>query len=82
MAAQTPVKVAAGGFSVPLDLLKHFKTDVRTIPNHLPTNGYIIFDHAMLSAVLRGKDEAARVELAKAIDKFAEAGGGFLMIER
>jgi hypothetical protein len=69
-------------FSVPIDLIKHFKADVRTIPHVLPTNGYIVFDHAMLVAVLRGGDATVRAELAKALDKYAEKGGELVMIQR
>jgi hypothetical protein len=69
-------------FKIPLALLKSFRTDIRTIPNDLAPNGYIIFDRAMLTSILRGNDAAARAELAKQIDKMAEAGGELVIIGR
>ena len=57
-------KTPAREFAISLDLLKNFKTDVRTIPLVLPTNGWIVFDRAMLISALRGDNPAARARLA------------------
>ncbi len=69
-------------FKIPVDLLKTFKTDVRTLPHILPTNGWITFDRAMLLSVLRGNDAEARLGLAKAIEKFGENGGELVLMQR
>jgi len=73
-------KATSKPFAVPLDLLKQFKSDVRTIPNNLPHNGYIVFDKAMLSQILREGSAKDRLELAKQIDKLGEAGGELTII--
>jgi hypothetical protein len=73
-------KAQSNEFKIPLALLKAFKSDVRTIPKDLAPNGYIIFDHAMLTSILRSNDEAARIELAKQLDKMAEAGGKLVVM--
>ena len=67
-------KTPAREFAIPLDLMKNFKSDVRTIPHVLPTNGWIVFDRAMLISVLRGDNPAARADLAKQLEKFGEVG--------
>ena len=67
-------------FAVPLDLLKQFKSDIRTIPNNLPHNGYIVFDKAMLSKILREGTAAQRLELSQQIDKLGAAGGELVVI--
>ena len=69
-------------FVIPVDLLKAFKNDVRTIPQILPSNGWILFDRAMLVSILRGNDVAARTEMAKQLEKYGEAGGELVMIGR
>ena len=70
---------AAKEFVIPVDLLKMFKNDVRTIPHILPTNGWIVFDRAMLISILRGNDAVARTEMAKQLEKYGEAGGELVM---
>ena len=69
-------------FTIPVELLKAFRNDVRTLPHILPTNGWIIFDRAMLTSILRGDDLKARTELAKQIDKLAEIGGELVIMGR
>jgi len=68
----TGIKNAAREYTIPIDLLRNFKNDVRTIPHVLPTNGWIVFDRAMLVSVLRGDNAAARADLAKQIEKLGE----------
>jgi hypothetical protein len=70
---------AAREFVIPVDLLKMFKNDVRTKPHILPTNGWIVFDRAMLISILRGNDAVARTEMAKQLEKSGEAGGELVM---
>ncbi len=70
----SPTKTTPG-FAVPADLLRKFSSEVRFIPSHLPTNGYIVFDRAMLLAVLRGEDVNARQALAKSIEALGKNGG-------
>jgi hypothetical protein len=70
------------GFAIPVDLLKSFRSDVRTIPHNLPHNGYIVFDRAMLTSILRGNDVEARTQLAAQIDKVGAAGGELVIIAR
>jgi hypothetical protein len=67
-------------FKIPIELLKAFRSDIRTLPHNLPHNGYIIFDHAMLISILRDNDAAARIELAKQLEKYAEAKGKLVMM--
>jgi hypothetical protein len=69
-------------FVIPADLLKHFSEEVRVIPNHLPTNGYIVFDRAMLVAALRGNDANARVALANSIDALGKNGGELVVMQK
>jgi len=69
-------------FTIPVDLLRNFKSDIRTIPHVLPTNGWIVFDRNMLISILRGNDVNARAELAKEIEKYAEGGGELVMMAR
>jgi hypothetical protein len=54
---------------IPVELLKTFQADLRVIPTHLPVAGYITFDRAMLTAILRSQDSAARERLAAALQK-------------
>jgi len=84
MAKAPDIDVASAnkGFNIPLDLLKHFKNDVRTIPHVLPSNGWIVFDQAMLVSILRSNDAAARTELAKHLEHYAEVGGELVMFAR
>lgn len=77
---ETPTTPRPKFFTVPVDLVKTFKTDIRTIPNNLPHNGYIIFDRAMLAEILRGNDAEARHALAAQIDKLGAAGGELLIV--
>jgi hypothetical protein len=69
------------GFAVPADLLKQFTREVRFLPNHLPTNGYIVFDRAMLVAILRGEDVKARQALATSIEALGKAGGELVVMQ-
>jgi hypothetical protein len=68
MAIEQPA--APSEFRIPLDLLKHFTTDVRVLPQYNPTNGYIIFDKAMLLSVLRSDKLEVRQSFAKAIEAY------------
>ena len=77
----TPL-AAAREFVIPADLLRSFKNDIRTLPHVLPTNGWIVFDRAMLVSILRGNDVAARLDMAKQIEKYGEAGGELVMMNR
>ena len=70
----------AGSFSIPADLLKTFKADVRVLPHVLPTNGWIVFDREMLISVLRDNNAAVRTELANQIARFGESGGELVMM--
>ena len=76
------VTALAREFVIPADLLRSFKSDIRTIPHHLPVNGWIVFDRAMLISVLKGNDAVARDELAKQLERYGEAGGELVMMGR
>jgi hypothetical protein len=54
-------------FRIPAEFLKAFEVDFHVIPPHLPVAGYITFDRAMLLAMLRNKDAAARERFAAAL---------------
>jgi hypothetical protein len=68
-------------FTIPLELLKEFKQDVRIIPPHLPANGWILFDKAMLVSVLRNENSAIRAQLANGIEQLDKAGGNLVIIQ-
>jgi hypothetical protein len=76
------VSARAPQFRIPLELLKAFKSDVRTLPNALPNNGYIVFDRAMLVSILRSNDVEARTALAKGIDELGKSGGELVIMAR
>jgi hypothetical protein len=69
-------------FTIPVDLLKSFKAEVRFVPQVLPINGWILFDRAMLVAILRGNDATARMEMAKQLERLGEAGGELVIMGR
>lgn len=80
-----PKKIIAkrtAGFTIPIDLVKAFRTDVRFVPQHLPNNGYMVFDHAMLSSILLSDDVKARQNLARQLDELNRAGGQLVVMER
>ncbi len=68
-------------FVVPIELLKTFKADIRVLPPHLPTNGYIGFDQDMLVAVLRSNNKEERENLANQLDKLGKAGGELVIMQ-
>ena len=68
-------------FRIPLDLLKTFKSDVRTRPHVLPINGWIIFDREMLVAILRNGSVDERAKLAKDLEELGARGGELAIIE-
>lgn len=72
----------AGEFTIPVDLVKAFRTDVRFVPQHLPNNGYMVFDHAMLTSILLGDDVKARQNLARQLDELNRAGGQLVVMAR
>ncbi len=72
----------AAEFAIPIDLVKAFRTDVRFVPQHLPNNGYMVFDHAMLSSILRSNDVKARQNLARQLDELNRAGGQLVVMAR
>ena len=69
-------------FAIPVDLLKHFSNEVRFIPAHLPTNGYIVFDRAMLLAALRNEDPKVRQGLANSLEALGKSGGELVVLQR
>jgi hypothetical protein len=69
-------------FKIPIELLKSFKADVRQIPDFGPLAGYITFDMAMLTSILRSNDVRVRNELANQLEKFETMGGDLVMMER
>ncbi len=69
-------------FTIPAELLKMFKGDVRTLPHVLPTNGWITFDRAMLVSILRSGDAAARANLANQIEKLGKSGGELVIMQQ
>ncbi|GAB6269064.1 MAG: hypothetical protein PHW12_02050 [Smithella sp.] len=69
-------------FKIPVELLKAFKNDVRTIPHILPINGWIVFDRGMLISILRGEDKTARINLAKQLEKLGEQGGELIVMQQ
>jgi hypothetical protein len=77
-----PKKLARGAveFKIPVDLVKAFKTDVRFVPQHLPNNGYMVFDHAMLSSILLSDDVEARRTLARQLNELNRSGGQLVVM--
>ena len=73
-------KRAPKEFKIPVELMSAFKNDVRFVPKDSAPNGYIIFDRAMLTSILRSKDASARLELAKQIEKLAASGGELVIM--
>jgi len=67
-------------FKVPIELLKTFQSDVRTIPQQLPVNGWIIFDMEMLTSVLRRGDPKAGAVLAEKLEALKVAGGDLVIM--
>ncbi len=80
--AKTAAKKGAPEFTIPVDLLKAFRSDVRFLPQHLPNNGYMVFDHAMLSSILLSDDREARQTLARQLDRLEQAGGQLVVMAR
>ena len=68
-------------FTIPVELLKAFQSDVRTIASPLPNNGYIVFDRKMLTSMLLSGNVAARTQLAKQINRLGEAGGELVIVK-
>ncbi len=69
-------------FVIPVALLKTFQKDVRMRPVIDHSKGYITFDMEMLVSVLRSKDPAKAVELAKQLENLSKAGGELIILER
>jgi hypothetical protein len=80
--ANPSAPAAAPHFSVPVELLKVFQKEVRFVPQHLPTNGYVLFDAAMLKSIILSNDAAAKKEFAEGLDKLERAGGQFVLVSR
>ena len=70
------------GFTVPIDLLKSFRSDIRFIPAVHPTNGYILFDREMLKSILLSEDLQGRRDLARQLDDLYKAGGELVIMQR
>jgi len=73
-------KAGAKEFKIPIELLKTFQNDVRTIPPHLPVNGWITFDLEMLASVLSRGDLKACAALAEGVKALKAAGGELVII--
>jgi hypothetical protein len=79
---QTTVTPPGREFAIPVDLLKTFNNDIRTLPHVNPSNGYIIFDRKMLVSVLRGNDVEKRMEVAKHLEKLGNVGGALVIMQQ
>lgn len=77
----TPERTA-GGFVIPIELLKAFKNDIRVFPREPHPNGYITFDRDMLVTVLERGSDLARKELAGQIKNMGKAGGELVIMQR
>ncbi len=64
---------------IPIGLLKTFKYDLRVHPDIQHANGWMIFDSAMLSEVLKNGTDHERMELAKQLTEFTKAGGNLVI---
>jgi hypothetical protein len=84
MTNETDKTVTPSGkeFTIPIDLLKTFHTDVRMFPVVKPTNGYIIFDREMLISVLRSNDAVKQKEVATQLEKLGKAGGSLVIMQQ
>ncbi len=73
-------KVPPKQFTLPIELLKTFQNDIRTIPNNLPVAGWITFDLEMLKSVLRRGDQKAGQLLAQRLEELTQAGGHLVIM--
>jgi hypothetical protein len=66
-------------FTIPLDLIKSFQTDVRWVPvtHH---NGYIRFDSSMLQKILLSDNAADRKQLAAQLKELNVRGGQLVIV--
>jgi len=69
-------------FTIPLDLLRTFKNDIRIFPLDPHPNGYIIFDREMLISVLEHGKDAERMELVKSLKRMNDFGGELVIMQR
>jgi hypothetical protein len=69
-------------FSVPIDLLKSFKGNVRFMPINPGTKGYIMFDRAMLIAALKSSNTEERMNIANQLENMGKARGELVIIEK
>jgi len=73
-------KAGTKEFKIPIELVKAFQNDVRTIPPHLPVNGWITFDLEMLISVLSRGDLKACAALAESVKALKDVGGELVIM--
>lgn len=73
-------EIAAPQFKIPIELLKAFQSDVRFVPNVLPTNGWMIFDIGMLTSVLRRGDPKAGAALADQLEELTRSKAHLVIV--
>lgn len=66
-------------FTVPLDLIKSFQSDLRWVPvsHH---NGYIRFDSEMLQRILLSDNVAERKQLVAHLKELSVRGGELVIV--
>lgn len=79
--AKKILRPSAEEFSVPVDLLKIFRNDVRRLPEIPHNNGWIIFDNEMLVSVMEHGSDIERKELANQLRKLENSGGKMIIVQ-
>ena len=74
-----PKTVAKREFTIPLDLIKSFQTDLRWVPvtHH---NGYIRFDTGMLQKILLSDNLAERQQLVAQLKELSARGAELVIV--
>lgn len=83
MQTDTPKTVTPSrqAFTIPAELLKTFKGDIRIFPFDPHPNGYITFDMKMLISVLERGRDAERMELVNQLKTLSKAGGELVIMQ-
>ncbi|HEX7287405.1 MAG TPA: hypothetical protein VF532_14555 [Candidatus Angelobacter sp.] len=76
----TTTKTTIREFRVPIELLKVFKNDPRSLPHVIPSTGWITFDLDMLTSVLRHGNPQQREDLAKGVEALKLGGGNMVLM--
>lgn len=73
-------KATTREFRVPIELLKVFKNNPRSLPHVIPSTGWITFDLDMLTSVLRHGNAQQREDLAKGVEALQLGGGSMVLM--